>query len=122
MNEISINSHLIRSGREGSQPPGFDDMHGNSAEVQRQLRRLPSQVSSLLIHLYPFLCSVLYRDRTCKEKQPSFLENSLRTVWRSVCHLLNIHGNSLAINIYDNSLNMCLVCDCERMIEINYFL
>ena len=60
MNEIGINSHLIRCGREGSQPSGFDYMSGNSAEVQHQLRRPPSQVCFISLHPpppLPLLCT-----------------------------------------------------------------
>ena len=69
MNEIGINSHLIRCGREGSQPYGFDDMRGNSAEVQHQLRRLPSQVCFISLHPpppLPLLCA-LYRQNLQRE-------------------------------------------------------
>lgn len=59
MNEIGINPHLIRCCREGSQPSGLDYTHANPAEVQHQLRRLPSRVCFISLHPpapLPLLC------------------------------------------------------------------
>lgn len=121
MNEIGINPHLIRRRRPAIRlvlcacESGWGRASSRKAAQPRSLH-LSASVPTPSSHPPP------HGEGACKESMHSFPENSMRTVWRSSCHLLTIHENSLSINIYGNSLNMCLVCDCERIIDINYFV
>lgn len=98
---------------------GSDDTRENPAEVKHQPGAPTAKLVSSHLPPLPLPLGRPCGQGACKEQRSSF---PVRTVCRSFCHSLNIHVHLLNINIYENSLNMCQVCDYERIVEINYFL
>lgn len=125
-NEVRINPHLIRCTRKDSQPSGLDYTPANPGEWVHQLRTPQNYSSHLFSSVWTLSSSVALMEKLLAKKEAAWRcttvsENSVSTLWGSFGHALTIHENSLNINVYDNSLNRCLVCDNERIIEIICF-